>query len=57
VKFIICFAPGVTPEDAESMAEYAPGRIIFANACFSNTEEKTNVKLTLKDKGIAMKAL
>jgi len=57
VKFIICFAPGITPEDAESMAEYAPGRIIFANACFSNTEEKTNVKLTLKDKGIAMKAL
>ena len=57
VKFIICFAPGITPEDAETMAEYAPGRIIFANACFSNTEEKTNVKLTLKDKGIAMKAL
>ena len=57
VKFIICFAPDITPEDAESMAEYAPGRIIFANVCFSNTEGKTNVKLTLKDKGIAMKAL
>ena len=57
VKFIVCFAPGITPEDAEVMAEYAPGRIIFANACFNNSEEKTNVKLTLKDKGIAMKAL
>jgi len=57
VKFIICFAPNITPEDADAMAEYAPGRIIFANACFGNSEEKTNVKLTLKDKGIAMKAL
>jgi len=57
VKFIICFAPNVTPEDADAMAEYAPGRIIFANACFNNSEGKTNVKLTLKDKGITMKAL
>ena len=57
VKFIICFAPGITPEDAEGMVGYAPGRIIFANDCFGNSEEKTNVKLTLNDKGIAMKSL
>jgi len=57
VKFIVCFAPNITPEDAEIMSKYEPGRIIFANACFGNSEEKTNVKLNLRDKGIAMKAL
>jgi len=57
VKFIVCFAPNITPEDAEVMSTYEPGRIIFANACFGNSEEKTNVKLNLRDKGIAMKAL
>jgi len=57
VKFIVCLAHGITPEDAEAMAEYAPGRIIFADACFDNSEQKSNVRLTLKDKGIAIKAL
>jgi len=57
VKFIICLAHGITPKDAEAMAEYAPGRIVFADACFDNSEQKTNVKLTLRDKGIAIKAL
>ncbi|MCL2372365.1 MAG: hypothetical protein FWC78_03065 [Defluviitaleaceae bacterium] len=42
---------------SDAMAEYAPGRVIFVNACFGNSEEKTNVKLTLEDKGIAMKVL
>ncbi|MCL1881047.1 MAG: DUF1848 domain-containing protein [Oscillospiraceae bacterium] len=57
VKFIVCLAYGITPEDADEMAEYAPGRIVFADACFDNSEQKSNVRLTLKDKGIAIKAL
>ena len=57
VKFIVCLAPGVTTEDANTMADYAPGRIIFAEQCFDNTEQKSNVRLTLKDKGIAIKTL
>jgi len=57
VNFIVCLAPRITPEDAELMADYAPGRIIFAEQCFNNTEEKSNVRLTLKDKGITIKTL
>jgi adenine-specific DNA-methyltransferase len=57
IKFIVCLAQGITPEDADAMAEYKPGRIIFADACFENSEQKSNVKLTLRDKGIAIKAL
>jgi adenine-specific DNA-methyltransferase len=57
VKFIVCLVHGITPEDAEEMAKYAPGRIIFSDSCFDNSEQKSNVRLTLKDKGIAIKAL
>ena len=57
VKFIVCLAYGITPEDADEMANYAPGRIIFSDSCFDNSEQKSNVRLTLKDKGIAIKAL
>jgi adenine-specific DNA-methyltransferase len=57
VKFIVCLAQGITPDDADAMAEYKPGRIIFADTCFNNSEQKSNVKLTLRDKGIAIKTL
>jgi len=57
VKFIVCFAQNITPEDAAVMAEYAPGRIIFADQCFNNSTDKSNVKLTLRDKGITIKVL
>jgi hypothetical protein len=57
VKFIVCLAYGIMPEDAAAMAEYAPGRIVFADSCFDNSEQKSNVRLTLKDKGISIKAL
>ena len=57
VKFIVCLAPDITPEDAAAMAEHAPGRIIFAEQCFANSEAKSNVRLTLKDKGISIKTL
>ena len=57
VKFIVCLAPGITPEDAAAMADYAPGRIVFVEQCFETTEQKSNVRLTLKDLGISIKTL
>jgi len=57
IKFIVCLTPGITPEDAAAMADYAPGRIVFAEQCFETTEQKSNVRLTLKDLGISIKTL
>ena len=57
ITFIVCLSQGITPEDAESMAEYAPGRIIFSEQCFNDTTDKSNVKLTMRDRGITMKML
>jgi len=57
VKFIVCLAPNITVEDAEVMGEYAPGRIVFADRCFDSSEAKSNVKLTLRDKGITIRVL
>jgi len=57
IKIIVCLADDIQPKDAETMADYAPGRIIFADSCFSSTEQKSNVRLTLKDKGITIKTL
>jgi hypothetical protein len=57
VKFAVCLTQHFTPEDAEALAEYAPGRVIFADQCFDNSTDKSNVKLTLRDKGITIKTL
>jgi len=57
VKFIVCLAPNITIEDASLMAQHAPGRIVFADQCFENSEAKSNVKLTLRDKGITIRVL
>jgi adenine-specific DNA-methyltransferase len=57
VKFIVCIAPNITAQDATIMAGYAPERIIFANRCFDSSETKSNVKLTLRDKGITIRVL
>ena len=57
ITFIICLAPHITPEDAELIAEYTPGRIIFSEQCFDNTTDKSNVKLTMRDRGIIMRML
>ena len=57
VKFIVCLALNITVEDAAIMADYVPGRIVFADQCFDSSEAKSNVKLTLRDKGVAIKVL
>jgi hypothetical protein len=57
VTFIVCLAPNITVEDAALMADYAPGIIVFSDDCFSNTEQKSNVRLVLKDNGISVRSL
>lgn len=57
VTFIVCLAENITVEGAKVMADYAPGRIVFSDRCFTNSEQKSNVRLTLKDLGIAIKSL
>jgi len=56
-KLIVCLAESITPEDAEVMVGYKPERIIFSEQCFDNTADKSNVKLTLRDRGIGIKML
>jgi len=57
VDFIVCLAEHITPEDAEVMAGYKPGRIIFSEQCFDDTTDKSNVKLTLRDRNVGIKML
>lgn len=57
VLFIVCLAQHITAEDAEAMAEYAPGRIVFADGCFDSVTDASNVKLTLQNRGITIKVL
>jgi adenine-specific DNA-methyltransferase len=57
IKFIVCLTQHITAEDAALMADCAPGRIVFADQCFDNSEAKSNVKLTLRDKGIGIRVL
>jgi adenine-specific DNA-methyltransferase len=57
ITFIVCLAENVTLDEVKEMADYAPGRIVFVDRCFTTTEEKANVRLTLRDKGITIKTL
>jgi adenine-specific DNA-methyltransferase len=57
ITFIVCLAENVTLDEVKEMADYTPGRIVFADRCFTTTEEKANVRLTLRDKGITIKTL
>ena len=57
VRFIVCLAPGITAEDTEEMVKYNPGRIIFADECFENIEQMSNVRLICQNKRIVVKVL
>ncbi|MDR1410416.1 MAG: site-specific DNA-methyltransferase [Oscillospiraceae bacterium] len=57
VTFMVCLAPNITEVEAKIMAEYAPGRIVFADQCFRDSTDKSNVKLTLRDRGITIRVL
>jgi adenine-specific DNA-methyltransferase len=57
VALIVCLAPDITEAEAKIIAEYAPEQIVFADQCFRNSTDKSNVKLTLRDRGIAIRVL
>ncbi|GHU57177.1 hypothetical protein AGMMS49975_22130 [Clostridia bacterium] len=44
-------------KEAKIMAEYAPGRIVFADQCFENSTDKSNVKLVLRNMGVTLRVL
>jgi adenine-specific DNA-methyltransferase len=57
VTFIVCLASNITEVEAKIMAAYAPERIVFADQCFNDSTDKSNVKLTLRDRGITIRVL
>jgi adenine-specific DNA-methyltransferase len=57
IKFIVCLAENITVAEAVIMADYAPGRVVFADRCFNSSADKSNVKLTLRDRGITIRVL
>ncbi len=52
---LICLAADVAPEDVETMAEYAPAKVIISRDSFSNDTAMANAYYILRDKGIELK--
>lgn len=52
---LICFADGITAEDMEEMASYAPAKIICAEESFADDSALSNAHYILRDKGIELK--
>ncbi len=52
---LICLDSGITTEMVEQMADYAPGKIIFGQACFPDMTAMSNAKLALKSRRIELK--
>lgn len=47
--FIICIDVLIDEVAAEELCKYAPGRILFTDSCFENTETRVNVEHTIKN--------
>lgn len=52
---LICLANGITAEDMEEMASYAPAKIICAEESFADDSALSNAHYILRDKGIELK--
>lgn len=52
---LICLAENVQPEDVETMAEYAPAKLIISRDSFANDTAMANAHYILQDKGIELK--
>lgn len=52
---MICLADKITAEDIESMAQYAPAKIICAEAGFADDSALSNAHYILKDRAIELK--
>jgi len=52
---LICLATDVEPEDVETMAEYAPAKVIISRDSFANDTAMANAYYILRDRGIELK--
>ena len=52
---MICLAKDITAEDIENMAQYAPAKIICAEAGFADDSALSNAHYILKDRAIELK--
>ena len=52
---LICLAGNITAEDIEAMAEYAPAKIICAEASFADDSALSNAHYILRDRSIELK--
>jgi adenine-specific DNA-methyltransferase len=52
---MICIADKITAEDIEAMAQYAPAKIICAEAGFADDSALSNAHYILKDRAIELK--
>ena len=46
--FIICLDVEIDDSAAEELCKYRPGRILFTDSCFADTEARTNVEHTIR---------
>lgn len=52
---LICLAENIQPADVDSMAEYAPAKVIIARDSFTDDTAMANAYYILRDKGIELK--
>ena len=52
---LICLAENVQPADVETMAEYAPAKVIISRDSFTDDTAMANAYYILRDKGIELK--
>ena len=52
---LVCLAGGITAEDIEVTADYAPGKIVMADSCFADSVVMSNAYYILRDRGIELK--
>lgn len=52
---LVCLAEDVQPEDVETMAEYAPAKVIIARDSFADDTAMSNAHYILRDRGIELK--
>ena len=54
---LISLAPGLTAEDMEVMADYAPAKVIISQESFDTNSDSANAYYILHDRGIDLKLL
>lgn len=52
---LVCLAEDVQPEDVETMAEYAPAKVVIARDSFADDTAMSNAHYILRDRGIELK--